>query len=1152
MPIVRKKTCIHTHRLLSYRNPFYKASVFEYQLKNVAYHYACIPDSNGLWELMEDQQYFEEQYRYNAQKSMSYETLKIGIAHQIRSRGMQADVRLSRLILKSGSLGHDAIHEAHIVINMFQKDSNVLDDVFGRITVLREEGIVLACMLLLQVESQREASSIHNAERILLFLEDTIPENLVFWDEFIPSSFAATWIQEIVHCWPELNLAPLYSRCNDIRAIVYEICSQETTKDLQFLQNLLTFTNFISEPEPKVYAMCAIAKQKRLIQNQDAAIQLLQRIEKMSEKIQGSHRIEDALAKVAEEYILHRDFENGLRLIDSFSRIEEQASLLISLEKQMRAMDVHEDARQIRDRAYAYAKNVIYPWKQYAMFLNLIPAFKKDGEEAIKELKNSAIQSLKENNSPRTWVPGYVHLARFQYQEQEYERSESSLNFARRLIAQIPHETDRADALFEIAKEEHRRGDIEKMQKTLLFAHKRLPHIVEGREFEYLRLAGFVRKHFDVQKAETIEKEVWDKVLGFPNPKIRAQSLLSLVRYFLSHDLIDTAVKVLEHIPNRDKDCKDCHSKALLCIGEYHRSIHSQQYLYFFSQALMAREPTKEIHIDPFFILRLAHKQYTHGIVIQEPLLVALRALISKEPYPSRRAYIYKRIAEEQFRQGMKEAAYVSIEEGYKQIQTMRKQHIHAIEDITIEFIQFYIHHHDYQAAYLMAQKLIQPKSLISNFMDIANLYIQDGQYLEGQKIHRSALQIIKETTDKSILIDVFSKQKEGWNVEDVCLNLDVIDEASLQIQAQSYAYVAKVQYKNGLREDALKSVRQGLFHVKNIENPDYAWKALEYLALAAMEFVDENEFASIIKRCIQRAHDIPSYLRHSEALFYISCMLREYSLKEWAQSTLEAALDICANMNDDCYQAHLYLLFEEDYQEQGKKREAQKKLELALSHTKKMFKSNLERDSNLLSIAMKQVTSGNIEEALQTIKEMRFGEHKQRNAYLGLIQLLLKEREFDLAWEMVRKIPLPEWRAHAVVLVLQEGENSQNDSYWTCLLEEMEQIEDVKKKAEMILRISKVQGGAHFVHRYFCTRHHSNLFVHECLDQFQQGVPHSSLLHKTFLYKPFDWGLAVEGMMNWLERLYNEGDIEHAWTLIRECPELGLEFLIPELEEEN
>ena len=93
MPIVRKKTCIHTHRLLSHRNPFYKASMFDYQLKNVAYHYACIPDSNGLWELMEDQQYFEEQYRYNAQKSMSYETLKIGIAHQIRSRGTQAEIK---------------------------------------------------------------------------------------------------------------------------------------------------------------------------------------------------------------------------------------------------------------------------------------------------------------------------------------------------------------------------------------------------------------------------------------------------------------------------------------------------------------------------------------------------------------------------------------------------------------------------------------------------------------------------------------------------------------------------------------------------------------------------------------------------------------------------------------------------------------------------------------------------------------------------------------------------------------------------------------------------------------------------------------------------------------------------------------------------
>lgn len=118
----------------------------------------------------------------------------------------------------------------------------------------------------------------------------------------------------------------------------------------------------------------------------------------------------------------------------------------------------------------------------------------------------------------------------------------------------------------------------------------------------------------------------------------------------------------------------------------------------------MAREPIKEKHIDPFFILRLAREQYTHGIVIQESLLVALRALISKESYPSQRAYIYKRIAEEQFRQGMKEDAYASIEEGYKQIQAMRKRHVHAIEDITIELIQFYIHHHDYQAAYLMAQ----------------------------------------------------------------------------------------------------------------------------------------------------------------------------------------------------------------------------------------------------------------------------------------------------------------------------------------------------------------------------------------------------------------------------------------------------------------
>ena len=229
---------------------------------------------------------------------------------------------------------------------------------------------------------------------------------------------------------------------------------------------------------------------------------------------------------------------------------------------------------------------------------------------------------------------------------------------------------------------------------------------------------------------------------------------------------------------------------------------------------------------------------------------------------------------------------------------------------------------------------------------------------------------------------------------------------------------------------------------------------------------------------------------------------------------------------------------------------EAQRLLRLALLHTKKMFTNNLERDSNLLSITRKQAASGNIDEVLQTIQEMRFGGQNQRNAYLGLIQLLLKDRESDLVWEMVPKIPLPEWRAHAVVLLLKEGENSRNEAFWHYLIEEMEQIEDVKKKAEMILRVSKVQDGAHFIHRYLCTRHHSNLFFHECLDQFQQGVFHRSLLNKTFLYKPFDWGLAVQGMMNWLERLYKEGDVEDAWKLIKVCPELGLEFLLPELEE--
>ncbi|MAA80069.1 MAG: hypothetical protein CL916_12510, partial [Deltaproteobacteria bacterium] len=441
MSIFRYTTRIHTHRLLSHRDDTNNSSLYTYRLKHVAYHYACIPDSDGLWALMQDKDYFKEQYQQKGEKSASYETLKIGIAHQIQDIGHESDVRLASLVIKAGRFGLDTIQDAHIAIRMFQKDPDVLDDVFLRISVLREEGILLACMMLLQVEAQRESSSIHSAERILLFLEDTIPENLIFWDEFVPSSFAATWIQEICFCWPELNLAPIYNRCNDIRAIVYEVCNQETTKDPLLLQNLLTFSDFISEPVPKGHAMWAIARQQRLIQSQDAAIKTLLRIEEISKQNQ---RIEDVLVKVTEEYILHHDFENGLRLIDSFSEIANQASLLITLEKQMRAMKLYEDAKQIRDRAYAYAKEVIYPWKQYAMFLDLVPAFKEE-QEIVKELKNSAIHAIQGNRNPRYWVSMTVGLARFQTETGEMERAEQSMSQSRRLVSRLSSESDRAD-----------------------------------------------------------------------------------------------------------------------------------------------------------------------------------------------------------------------------------------------------------------------------------------------------------------------------------------------------------------------------------------------------------------------------------------------------------------------------------------------------------------------------------------------------------------------------------------------------------------------------------------------------------------------------------------------------------------------------------
>lgn len=222
----RKKTEESTHRLLGdiHIQKTYMSSCFHYQLINCIYHLAMVNDKEQIWKIV-NQEMFQELHKSEVSLHQSNDTFRYALAVYILQAGtsIKDDVRLIQLILLIGKAMTIGLTNLLDDFDEFYDDAKSIKKVLSSLDMLPDDEYFIACLILLWVEADRNKElDVQNrssivAKEILSFLNQRIlPEyQAVNHTDLVTTKFLGFWIIEIQLIWPNLDLLPVMSRCEE-------------------------------------------------------------------------------------------------------------------------------------------------------------------------------------------------------------------------------------------------------------------------------------------------------------------------------------------------------------------------------------------------------------------------------------------------------------------------------------------------------------------------------------------------------------------------------------------------------------------------------------------------------------------------------------------------------------------------------------------------------------------------------------------------------------------------------------------------------------------------------------------------------------------------------------------------------------------------
>ena len=117
--------------------------------------------------------------------------------------------------------------------------------------------------------------------------------------------------------------------------------------------------------------------------------------------------------------------------------------------------------------------------------------------------------------------------------------------------------------------------------------------------------------------------------------------------------------------------------------------------------------------------------------------------------------------------------------------------------------------------------------------------------------------------------------------------------------------------------------------------------------------------------------------------------------------------------------------------------------------------------------------------------------------------------------------------------------------------LRELHNIKNVNRKSDELFRVAKsfqAQGCLFMIHNHLFTVSFSDLFYEEFLTKYQENLNEEQHVRYSFLYSPFSHQLAQSSALHFLNLHLKSGNQKHVQAIIKHCPQLDLDFLLPQM----
>ena len=235
---------------------------------------------------------------------------------------------------------------------------------------------------------------------------------------------------------------------------------------------------------------------------------------------------------------------------------------------------------------------------------------------------------------------------------------------------------------------------------------------------------------------------------------------------------------------------------------------------------------------------------------------------------------------------------------------------------------------------------------------------------------------------------------------------------------------------------------------------------------------------------------------------------------------------------------------------ENGKEERGEQILEEVLEVTNSIFKES-SKSFALIEISKVLIENGKEERGEQIFEEALEVANSISNDYLrsmALIEIskvLMENGKVEKSLDVTNSISDDSEKSKALLsiskVLIETGKVEKS-------LEVANSISDDRTKSRALLEISKVlikQNRASYIHTFLAQNPASSVFYQSFIPSYQLelDVPY---IRKSSLFSPFSYQITEGTVMNLIRKHYKDGKDDYAHAIIRQCPQLGLDYLLP------